>query len=184
MSTDVNLEIDAADICERLVGITPIYLQNFLTRDLYGLRSSIKSGKVRAQRRLFSREDVFGIALVWLLFESGLRGEPLTRILNDLAEIKKVDANRAAERLLAAGADYLLVIRKARRPSKSIPEKPDQKVAMVKKDELSSFLDQFSDAGILIIPVGAKFADVRLRLDVLFDFRTQGEKENVPLQAR
>ena len=77
MSTDIMHEIDASDICERLVGITPIHLQNFVSRGAYGLRASVQSGKVRAQRRLFSREDVFGIALVWLLFESGLRGDPM-----------------------------------------------------------------------------------------------------------
>ena len=71
MSTDMHL-IDSADICERLVGISPIYLQNFVQRNSYGLRASIQPGKVREQRRFFSRDDVFGIALVWLLFESGL----------------------------------------------------------------------------------------------------------------
>src|SRR2546423_1231726 len=71
MSKTINPEIDAADICERLVGITPIYLQNFVQRGSYGLRASVQQGKRREKRRLFSREDVFGIALVWLLFESG-----------------------------------------------------------------------------------------------------------------
>src|SRR5215472_2567314 len=97
MSSEIVPEIDTADICERLVGITPVYLQNFLQRGSYGLRSSVSPGKVRSQRRLFSPEDVYGVALVWLLFESGLRRDPITRILNDVAGTKKADANKAAK---------------------------------------------------------------------------------------
>ena len=119
MSTTIAPEIDAADICERLVGITPIYLQNFLQRGSYGLRSSVSPGKVRSQRRLFSPDDVYGIALVWLLFESGLRGDPIARILNEVAGTKKANANSAAAKVLAAGSEYLVVSRTARRPSKA-----------------------------------------------------------------
>ena len=93
---DSGTNIDSADIVERLVGITPLYLQNFVQRGSYGIRASVKPGKVRVQRRLFSRDDVFGIALVWLLFESGLRGDPIARALNDIAGTKK------ASRLIAS----------------------------------------------------------------------------------
>src|SRR5437667_5305048 len=103
MSRKIQPKIDAADITERLVGIAPAYLQNFISRRSYGLRASLKSGKVRAQRRSFSRDDVFGIALVWLLFESGLRSEPLARVLNDICGTKLSDANLAAKKLLKAG---------------------------------------------------------------------------------
>jgi hypothetical protein len=164
-------EIDAADICERLVGITPVYLQNFLQRGSYGLRSSVSPGKVRSQRRFFSTGDVYGISLVWLLFESGLRGDPIARILNEVAGTKKPDANKAAESLLDAKSDYLLVVRTPRRPSKSIPDKPEQKVQTCTEEALTMFLEQSSDAVILVVPVGDKFADVRKRLDILFDVR-------------
>jgi hypothetical protein len=90
-----------ADICERLVGITPIYLQNFLQRGSYGLHSSVSPGKLRSQRRLFSQDDVYGIALVWLLFEAGLRGDSIARILNVVAGTKKPNANLAAAKLAA-----------------------------------------------------------------------------------
>src|ERR1700682_3511511 len=109
MSSKLTPQIDAADISERLVGITPVYLQNFLQRGSYGLRSSVSPGKVRSQRRLFSTEDVYGIALVWLLFESGLRGDPIARILNDVAGTRKPDANKSAEALRNSTSDYLLV---------------------------------------------------------------------------
>jgi hypothetical protein len=171
MSSTIKPEIDAADICERLVGVTPVYLQNFLQRGSYGLRSSVSPGKVRSQRRLFSPEDVYGIALVWLLFESGLRGDPIARILSEVAETKKPDANKAAKTLLNAKSDYLLVARTARRPSKSIPEKPAQEVQMCTKEALTMFLEKSADAAILVVPVGDKFADVRKRLDILFEVR-------------
>src|SRR5215475_12649541 len=108
MSKTILPEIDAADVCERLIGITPVYLQNFLQRGLYGVRSSVSPGKVRSQRRLFSTEDVYGIALVWLLFESGLRGDPIARILKDIARTKKPDANKAAKTLVENDTDYIL----------------------------------------------------------------------------
>ncbi len=182
MSSQITPQIDTADISERLVGITPVHLQNFLQRGSYGLRSSVSPGKVRSQRRLFSQLDVYAIALVWMLFEGGLRGDPLARVLKDVAGTKKVDANKAAEALLDADPDYLLVFRIPRRPSKTIPEKPEQRVEMVTAESLSMLLItkgpeeddehlEIGDQNVLIIPVGNKFADVRKRLDILFDVR-------------
>src|ERR1700730_13487325 len=111
MSSKITPQIDVADINERLVGITPVYLQNFLQRGSYGLRSSVSPGKVRSQRRLFSPEDVYGIALVWELFESGLRAEPIEQILIDVAGTRKADANKAAAKLLENRTAYLLLFR-------------------------------------------------------------------------
>jgi len=161
-------EIDAADAAERLVGITPIYLQNFVSRGLYGLRASVIPGKVRAQRRLFSQEDIFGIALVWLLFEAGLRSEPITRVLNDIAGTKKANANLAAKKLLESQADYLVIIRSARTPTKTLQEKPGQIVKTSCQLELVAAIEQSPSADVLVIPVGAKFQDVSKRLQILF----------------
>jgi len=163
MSTEINAE----DICQRLVGITAIYLQNFVSRRLYGLHASVKPGKVRVQRRLFSRDDVFGIALVWLLFESGLRGDPIARVLNDLAGTKKANANLAAKKLLDKNAEYLLVIREPRGP-KTPSEKPEQVVKVAGRSELSSVSEQNPAADLLFIPVGHKFEDIRKRMEILF----------------
>jgi hypothetical protein len=115
---------------------------------------------------------VYGITLVWLLFESGLRGDPIARILNEVAGTKKLDANKAAEALLENQTDYLLVFRTPRRPSKSIPKKPEQRVEMTTEQALSRHLkENQTDKNVLIIPVGNKFADVRNRLDILFEVR-------------
>jgi len=171
MSREIEPEIDAADICERLVGITSVYLQNFLQRGSYGLRSSVSPGKVRSQRRLFSVEDVYGIALVWELFESGLRGDPIARILKDVGDTKKADANKAAAKLLENKSDYLLIFHTPRRPSKSIPKMPEQRVVMVTEEEFNRMLNWPGIRGGQVIAVGEKFADVRKRLEILFDVR-------------
>jgi hypothetical protein len=171
MSKTITAEIDAADICERLVGITPVYLQNFLGRGSYGLRSSVSPGIVRCQRRLFSTEDVYGIALVWELFESGLRGDPIARILKDIAGTKKADANKAAAKLLEDKIAYLLIFRTARRPSKSIPKTPVQSLEALTEEGFARFLERWPRRSGQVIAVGEKFADVRKRLEILFDLR-------------
>ena len=166
MSTD----IDSADICERLVGITPTYLQNFIAphRELFGLTASVQSGKVRKKRRRFSRDDVFGIALVWLLFESGLRTDPIERVLKDVAGTKKGNANIAAKTLLESQADHLLIIRKPRIPTKTPHDRPEQIVKAVRQSDLGSISERHALADILVVPVGAKFRDVSKRLELLF----------------
>jgi hypothetical protein len=171
MPSPLKPEIAVADVCERLVGITPVYLQNFLQRGSYGVRSSVSPGKVRSQRRLFSVEDVYGIALVWELFESGLRGDTIARILKDVAGTKKADANRAAVRLLENKSAYLLISRTARRPSKSIPKMPIQSVEALTEEEFARVLQKWPRQSGQVIAVGEKFADVRKRLEILFDVR-------------
>lgn len=166
MSTE-NLEFTAADISERLVGITPIYLNNFLQRGLYGLKASVQRGEVRAKRRLFSREDVFGIAFVWILFESGLRTDPIIRVLKDITQTAKPNANLAAKKLLETETDYLLVVREPRRPSKTASDRPDQQVKMLQKAELQGALEQCAASDLVVIPVGHKFEDVGKRLEIL-----------------
>jgi len=168
MPHDITSGIDSADIVERLVGITPLYLQNFVQRGSYGIRASVKHGKVRAQRRLFSRDDVFGIALVWLLFEGGLRGDPLARVLNDITKTKKPNANLAAKKLLESQADYLLIVRQPRGPTKTPQEKPEQRVKATKLSELAGAVSQEPTADLLIIPIGPKFEDIRKRMEILF----------------
>jgi hypothetical protein len=169
MSTGIRYEIDNADICERLVGITPVYLQNFVSRGSYGLRASVVRGKVRAQRRLFSRDDVFGITLVWLLFESGLRGDPIARVLNDVAGTKQANANLAAKKLVQAKGEYLVILRKPRAPTKNPSDKPAQETRIISPKEASEPRKRnWNPAVEILIPVGHKFRDIERRLEILF----------------
>ena len=168
MSRQIDTIIDAADITERLVGITPIYLQNSISRGLYGLQASVTSGQVREQRRRFSRDDVFGIALVWLLFEAGLRNELIARALKEIAGTKRANANLAAKKLLDTKCEYLLIFRTPRGPSKSIPDKPDQLVQTTGQAEVGLEIEKHSGSDVVAIPIGHKFRDVTKRLEILF----------------
>src|SRR5262245_53133805 len=115
----MSIEIDSSDLSELLVGITPAYLNNFVQRELYGVRASVQAGQVRKQHRRFSEDDVFGIGLVWMLFEAGLRSDPICRILKDIAG--KLDANAAAKRLLKSNVENLVVVRRPRPAMKQSP---------------------------------------------------------------
>ncbi len=170
MSSEIVQQIDSADISERLVGITPVYLNNFLQRGLFGLTASVQAGKLREKRRLFSREDVFGIALVWLLFESGLRTDPTIRVLKEIVGSDKTNANanRAAKKLLESKADYLVILRQPRTPTKTPPDKPGQTVRVAGASEIAEMLGQYPTAELLLVPVGHKFDDVRKRMEMLF----------------
>ncbi len=169
-SREIVQEIDSADISERLVGITPVYLNNFLQRPLFGLVASVQAGKLREKHRLFSREDVFGIALVWLLFESGLRTEPTIRVLKEIVGSDKTtaNANRAAKKLLDSKADYLVILRQPRTPTKTPSDKPGQTVRIVSESEIPELFGQHPGAELLLVPIGHKFNDVRKRLEMLF----------------
>jgi|SRR5271157_361778 len=167
MSRAKLIQFDSADVSERLVGITPTYLNNFVQRGLFGLKASVQSGQVRAKRRLFSRDDVFGIALVWMLFESGLRTDPIIRVLKDIARTKTANANLAAKRLLDSNAEFLLICRQARKPAKNPADKPDQAVRCVQRSQLAEVLVKHSEQTILVIPIGPKFSDVNNRINVL-----------------
>jgi hypothetical protein len=161
-----QIDIDAADIAERLVGITPIYLQNFISRGLHGLRASVV--KPSTVRRLFTPADVFGIALVWLFFDGGLRRDTIDRILNEIAGGKKPNANLAANHLLESQAEYVVIVRQPRGPTKTPANNPVQETKIISYSGWRKIRVQ-DPAGVqLVIPVGQKFRDIEKRLELLF----------------
>jgi len=103
-----------------------------------------------------------------------------------VAETKKPNANVAAAQLLEHVIDVLVVYRTPRRPSKSIPKKPEQGVELIPPDALYTYLFPEADSegrapegderhlvsenSLLLIPVARKFADVGRRLEILFEF--------------
>lgn len=93
------LTFDSSEVCE-LVGIGQLLLNKFVERGTYGIRPSVRSGKGRGGRRLFSRDDVLGIALVWWLFESGLRSNVIQVVLDEICHAKNGGAIQAAKRLI------------------------------------------------------------------------------------
>jgi hypothetical protein len=157
--------VETSEVTDLLVGITPAYLNTFLQRKLYGIRASVQKGKVRKKRRLFSEADVFGVALVWMLFESGLRTRAIRRILNELAGTKTADARVAAEALRKSAAEYIVIVREPRKPKG--PTEPQPEIRTAKKIELAGIVADNATANVLLIPVGQKFEDVRKRMEVL-----------------
>jgi hypothetical protein len=89
---------DSSEVCE-LVGIGPLLLNKFIERKSYGIQPSIRPGKGRGGRRLFSPDDVLGIALVWWLFESGLRSGVIEDVLDGICAPAKGIAAEAAKKL-------------------------------------------------------------------------------------
>ena len=160
--------IEFSDVTGLIVGIKPIYLNTFLHRGLYGITDSesVRVGKGGEKRRLFSEADVFGIALVWMLFESGLRTKSIRRILNDLAGTQKANAKMAAETLRQYQAEYIVVVREPRKPKGKTDPEPDIRTA--NESELAGILADNPTANVLMVPIGAKFADIKERLRVLY----------------
>jgi hypothetical protein len=93
------MTFDSNEVCE-LVGIRPLLLNKFVERKTYGIQPSVRSGKGRGGRRLFSPDDVFGIALVWWFFESGLRSNVIQIVLDGICQAKRARADQAAKRLI------------------------------------------------------------------------------------
>jgi len=156
----------SSEVTDLLVGITPIYLNSFLQRELYGITATFSDEHGETKVRLFNEADVFGIALAWMLFESGLRTQAIRGILNKLAGTKRANAKKAAHVLLRSQADYIVVVREARKPKSSAD--PETQVIPADDKQVGHLIEANPTANILVVPIGAKFADIRKRIDVLY----------------
>ena len=98
----------------RLVGIQPALINKFIERHQYGIAASVQTGE-RGKERRFGEQDVYGIALVYWLFESGLRSDSIQFVLNQICD-RHLDskANDAAAKLLGRKAEVLVVSRQPR----------------------------------------------------------------------
>src|SRR5215472_15220021 len=74
-----------------LTGIPSIYLNKFIEYRSFGIAPSIRKGSGRGSRRLFSIEDVRGIALVWALFRLGLRSKVIGQVLTKARAIPTLE---------------------------------------------------------------------------------------------
>lgn len=130
------LTFDSSEVCE-LVGIGPLLLNKFVERKTYGIQPSVRSGKGRGGRRLFSPDDVFGIAFVWWLFESGLRSGIIENILGQICEPAKGDANEAAKRLVGRKIQKVRVLMRPRglHSGGRQTKKPNYAVALIATED-------------------------------------------------
>ena len=147
-----------------LVGIKPFFLNKFMERSLYGIRPSIRQGKVRERRRLFNREDVFGVALVWWLFESGLRSPAVQFVLNQIDRCRAAKANSAARKLLAQKAQFLVVRREPRSTKDQGAKHPKQGVQVADRSQVVRMITAESAASMLVIPVGKLYSALTKRI--------------------
>ncbi len=113
------LTFDSNEVCE-LVRIGPLLLNKFVERKTYGIQPSVRSGKGRGGRRLFSPDDVFGIALVWWLFESGLRSNVIQSVLDGICQAKSGRADQAAKRLIEKKVQIVRVQTQPRRTDRGL----------------------------------------------------------------
>jgi hypothetical protein len=154
----------------RLVGITPIYLNALIARKLYGVAASISDRHGEIKLRIFSEDDVFGIALVWMLFESGLRTQSIREILLQLVQTDEPDASAAAEFIRVSEISHLAIIRARTKAKKSSQHR--LKVEPTDEEHLDGLLletvQKYPTATMLVVPVWATFAEVANKIGLMF----------------
>jgi hypothetical protein len=178
MTTKATQLFESWHVTEWLVGIPPMYLNMFLQRKLYGITASVSGRRGDKNSRRFDEATVFGIALVWMLFSSGLRTESIRRILNDIAQTIEADAVAAAQVILQAQVHYLVIIRELGIHGDE-PATELKTVGTSFKEDIAKFVVDNPKASVLTVPVGEKFAAIEQRMSVIKE-----AKANVPLQTR
>jgi len=130
------MTFDSSEVC-KLVGIGPLQLNKFVERKTYGIQPSVRSGKGRGGRRLFSPDDVFGIAFVWWLFEGGLRSGVIENILDQICAPAKGIASEPAKKLVGQKTQFVRVQMAPREmdSGRQRPKKPGQLVHLIIKED-------------------------------------------------
>jgi hypothetical protein len=160
---------ESTDLTE-LIGMPAIHLNKFIERGQYGVRASIRTGRGRGRRRLFSAEDVFGVALVWWLFEIGLRSPMIQRVLDDIcAKRKHGTANEAAMKLLDFGAETLIIGRKPRTETYAVKQErlTPQKVNIVREPNFFTMMQKDLGPATILLRVGNLFANLKKAMEAL-----------------
>jgi hypothetical protein len=146
----------------RLVGIQPTLLNKLIQREKYGIGASVRAGKGQGKERLFSQDDVYGIALAYWLFESGLRSDSIQYVLNQICGGKlHSSANDAAFNVLHHTNAMLVV---SREPRSGYEKYPKQVTRLVDGAEASRIVRGNTTTSILTIPVGSLFASLKRKM--------------------
>jgi hypothetical protein len=102
-----------------ITGMTPNFLNRLVERGLHGIKPSVRSDVSTGGRRWFSQEDVYGVALVYWLFEAGLRAgsgkartSVIQNVLDEIVGRRGATANEAAKRLTEPFVPVLAIIQK------------------------------------------------------------------------
>jgi hypothetical protein len=153
-------------VTDVLVGIPPAYLNMFVQRGLYGIKARVSGRRGDKNSRRFDEASVFGIALAWMLFESGLRTEPIRRVLIDIAETSEADAKAAAQVLGAAGLRYLVIVRELADQAGEA-ETELKVIGTDSTKELTDILIASPTASVLVVPVREKFDAIERRMALI-----------------
>jgi hypothetical protein len=146
----------------RMVGIQPTLLNKFIQREKYGIEASVQPGKGQGRERLFGVKDVFGIALVYWLFESGLRSESIQYVLNQICGGKlHSSANDAASNALRHSNDMLVI---SREPRSGYEKYPEQNTRLVDRAEAARIVRENATGSTLVIPVRSLFANLQEKM--------------------
>jgi DNA-binding transcriptional MerR regulator len=147
-----------------IVGVRAFYLNKFIERNLYGIRPSRRAGVVRKRRRQFTEDDVFGIALVWWLFESGFRAEVIARVLREISHSRKAEASTAARLLRQQMAHSLVVVREPRRDGTS-SNKPVQNVELLDEAGTLRRVKENAFETLCIVPIGPLLLNLSAKMN-------------------
>lgn len=158
-------DFESSEVTE-LVGVKPIYLNKFVERRLYGVTPSVRTGRGRGRRRRFSEEDLRGIALVWWLFESGLRSQTIQFVLNQICDGRlKSAASAASKRLIERKAQFLVIRRHPRWSHQQNLKHPRQSVETL--DSAKAEPSSTEVESVLVIPIGRLFSVLRENIEAL-----------------
>jgi hypothetical protein len=164
-----------------LVGIHAIYLTKFVERGLYGIEPSVRPGERWKRRRLFSGEDVQGVALVWWLFESGLRSQVIRNVLNKICGGRlRSKANNAAKKLIHEDT-WMLTIKRRPRTAQEKDETDSLKVCLLDETQALNTVKNTNAASVLVLPVGPLFSNLKTAMEMR-DSQPKGEPDG-SLQA-
>jgi hypothetical protein len=158
----------------RLVGIQSIVLNKFIERGQYGIESSVRHGEGRGTRRLFSDLDVCGIALVWWLFESGLRSNVIQFVLNQICGGRRNSTAKMAAKILAdRNIRFLAIFRGHRSQMNDGAGHPPQRVVLGR--EAQALAKQIGEQeSVLILPVGNRLAQLKAAIVELSQSERKG----------
>jgi hypothetical protein len=154
----------------QLTGIPSVYLNKFIERKSFGLRPSVRTGGGRGSRRLFITPDLYGVSLVWWLFESGLRSKVIDRVIRDFLPGSVISATNVAGLFLVPRhkTPQALVIYRDLQWSEHAKKTPKQQALQMAESNAAAIR---SFSSVHIIPVGRLLLELIARIKA---FRPKG----------
>ena len=132
----------------RVTGIPTTRLNKFVESPGYGIKPSIRGTAGRGAPRLYSLDDLLGIALAWWLFQAGLRSKVIGRVLKSKPLLKTL--KESEDWTSETAQDRFLLIRRELKSS----DKPAQDVRAETFEEIVNELKASREHSIHVFPMG------------------------------